>query len=402
MPSWKKIILSGSEASLNSLNVTGPITGSDVQINGWGSVSASLASIESGATTQTLQDVTDNGNTTTNALNVTRTGATDAISTFKNINGLSQLQIISSGSSGTFPGVASIRFESYADPAQDKFASLIYDGKVNKDFLYLINAGGANVGISGSNVDSRLVVGGASGSLYIGLDNTDPVITRDGSADALFFGTASYANVSATASFATQALSASYALTSSYVATASYTPTLEQVTYAGNTTASPIIITGSNGPNDSLQINSDGFIISGSLVGGSLNRKTHEVTYGAVNFTANSTTTIAQLPAPKVAGFTFDYIAYVSGNVLQAGRAGVVKGILRNTETGGPGITKGFQINETTTLDLEDQGLGTAGLQFTIIQDTNGTSNQLVAIANNNWPYFVNYTLTIYYNPNFS
>lgn len=192
---------SGSRARIElgntvPLHATGSIvnfTGTDTFINGWGSVSASLASINTSGTSQTLQQVTDNGNTTTNALNVTRTGATDAISTFKNINGLSQLRIISSGSSGTFPGVASIRFESYADPAQGKFGNLIYDGKVNQDFIYLINAGGAYAGVTGSTADSRLLIGGASGSLYIGLDNTDPVITRDGSADALFFGTASHA-----------------------------------------------------------------------------------------------------------------------------------------------------------------------------------------------------------------
>lgn len=192
---------SGSRARIElgntvPLHTTGSIvnfTGTDTFINGWGSVSASLASINTSGTSQTLQQVTDNGNTTTNALNVTRTGATDAISTFKNINGLSQLRIISSGSSGTFPGVASIRFESYADPAQGKNGNLIYDGKVNQDFIYLINAGGAYAGVTGSTADSRLLIGGASGSLYIGLDNTDPVITRDGSADALFFGTASYA-----------------------------------------------------------------------------------------------------------------------------------------------------------------------------------------------------------------
>jgi len=388
MPSWKKIILSGSEASLNSLNVTGPITGSDVQINGWGSVSASLASIESGATTQTLQDVTDNGNVTTNAITASAFVAGDpssATTSFVYNGSVATLSQISNQASTlvinqrqTSGGIldAAMNFRRQGGPATWTA------GLLGSDDSFTISRNltlGSYDRFKLTNTGAEII----SGSLYVENSITGSSFKGDGSA-------------------ITGIVSASYALTSSYVATASYTPTLEQVTYAGNTTASPIIITGSNGPNDSLQINSDGFIISGSLVGGSLNRKTHEVTYGAVNFTANSTTTIAQLPAPKVAGFTFDYIAYVSGNVLQAGRAGVVKGILRNTETGGAGITKGFQINETTTLDLIDQGLGTAGLQFTIIQDTNGTSNQLVAIANNNWPYFVNYTLTIYYNPNFS
>ena len=708
MPNWKKVVVSGSDATLNSLYVAGPITGSDVKINGWGSVSASLASIEAGAITQTLQDVTDNGNTTTNALNVTRTGATDAISTFKNINGLSQLQIISSGSSGTSPGVASIRFESYADPAQGKSASLIYDGKVNKDFLYLINAGGANVGISGSNVDSRLVVGGTSGSLYIGLDNTDPVITRDGSADALFFGTASYANVSATASFlpsdtnlnitsitasiavfqsasigylqtitgsakiigdayiilnndtpteryagiivqdsgSTQttasfefdgqtndwfyeysddggattdhgvvifgpeyntkgsptyltnnripksdgshhlndsnisdngsivsistplditgsitgsdikindwgSVSASLAsieagaitqtlqdvtdngntttndikitgsllrfaetgttsntylgwngltftdvdgqlggggqftydgsnnyqvgtdglsnlsintgnttrilisssnipadtkvgvgafldpndiqatlhvsgtflvgsgsfgyvsssdayiddwgsISASLASIEATVPTLQQVTDNGNTTGNAIIITGSQ--SNSLTLKTNGIAVSGS-VSGPYHGKTHEVIYDTLSVLPGATTTISQLTVPYVAGFTFDYVAFVStegGGAsapgLNVGRAGTVKGILR----GSGSFSKGFQIAETTTLDLEDQGKGTDGLQYNVVQDSTGNSNQLVAITNNDWSYTINYTLTLYNNPKYS
>ena len=57
-------------SSAVSLTVTGSITGSDVTIDAWGSISASLASIEAGVATQNLQDVTDNGNTTTNSIKV--------------------------------------------------------------------------------------------------------------------------------------------------------------------------------------------------------------------------------------------------------------------------------------------------------------------------------------------
>lgn len=168
-----------------------------------------------------------------------------------------------------------------------------------------------------------------------------------------------------------------------------------------NVDSNGIKITGSAA--NSFQIVASGGDIPFISVSGSVNTtpgKLVDVIYSAVYAPTNSTTTIAQLPAPKVAGFTFDYVAYASGGVLQAGRAGVVKGILRNTETGV--VTKAFQISETTTLDLEDDGFGTAGLQFTVVQDTNGTSNQLVAITNSNWNYTINYTLTIYYNPDFS
>jgi hypothetical protein len=180
------------------------------------------------------------------------------------------------------------------------------------------------------------------------------------------------------------------------------TPTLAQLTAQGSTTSTGVTFT-SSGVN-SLQIVNLGtgipFIsVSGSVSGPTPGRLI-DVVYSAISVTTNATTTIAELPAPKVAGFTFDYIAYVGSSVLQAGRAGVVKGILRNTEIGV--VTKAFQINETTTLDLTDQGYGTAGLQFSIVQDTNGTSNQLVAITDGVWNYTINYTLTTYYNPSFS
>ena len=46
MPNWKKLIVSGSDATLNSLNVITSITGSDVKIDDWGSISASLSTIQ--------------------------------------------------------------------------------------------------------------------------------------------------------------------------------------------------------------------------------------------------------------------------------------------------------------------------------------------------------------------
>ena len=72
MPNWKKVVVSGSDAILNSLYVTGPITGSDITIDDWGSISSSLASIEAGASSsnQNFQQVTDQGATTTNVISV--------------------------------------------------------------------------------------------------------------------------------------------------------------------------------------------------------------------------------------------------------------------------------------------------------------------------------------------
>jgi predicted acyltransferase (DUF342 family) len=53
-----------------SVQITGSLTAPDITINQWGSVSASLASINSNAQALTLQDVTDNGNITTNSISI--------------------------------------------------------------------------------------------------------------------------------------------------------------------------------------------------------------------------------------------------------------------------------------------------------------------------------------------
>ena len=53
-----------------SVNINGSITGSDIRINQWGSVSASLSAIQASANALTLDNVTDNGNTTTNSIKI--------------------------------------------------------------------------------------------------------------------------------------------------------------------------------------------------------------------------------------------------------------------------------------------------------------------------------------------
>lgn len=73
MPNWKKVIVSGSDAILNQITASSGLDTTDVTIDGWGSVSSSLASIESSGSSQTLQQVTDNGSTTTNSITVDST-----------------------------------------------------------------------------------------------------------------------------------------------------------------------------------------------------------------------------------------------------------------------------------------------------------------------------------------
>lgn len=452
MPSWKKVILSGSDAALNSLAVSTNITASSFTGSFTGSF-LGTASFAVSASHAVLADTASFLPATTN-LNINSISASTAVFTSASIGFLTTVSgsatiigdayvVVNSSQATRYAGLAV--YESGSNPPVT--ASWNFDSQTNDWFYGYSSSDGTDyaVAIFGpeyttkgsptyltSNVipkagdqhhiiDSNLSDNGSRVSSAVPFTVTGSITASAGFLGNLT-GTASYAsqalsssfattasfaqnfNPLATASYALQALSSSYALTASfantasYVATASYTPNLQQVTTKGNTTTNTIIVSSSLG-NSILTIDTGSILVS-NLIDGPVFGKTHHVIYDAISITANSTTTITQLPAPAVAGFTFDYIAYVSGGVLQAGRAGVVKGILRNTETGV--VTKAFQLNETTTLDLEDDGFGTAGLQFTIIQDTNGTSNQLVAITNNNWPYIINYTLTIYYNPNFS
>ena len=71
MPSWKKVILSGSDASLNSLNVTTNVTATSFTGSLLGTASYATQALSASyapGTSQTLQQVTDNGNSTTNAI----------------------------------------------------------------------------------------------------------------------------------------------------------------------------------------------------------------------------------------------------------------------------------------------------------------------------------------------
>lgn len=208
-----------------SVNINGSITGSDIQINQWGSVSGSLAAISSAATALTLQDITDNGNTTTN--NITVGSITSVVNgplgfpaLFKTTNGQNTVTIESSGSSGTNPGEAVLRF-------RDHTGALPIDGTITYggsggDIFVIENNSGTKLQLQGPLDDQQLWLynGGDTGSLIWGDDGTT-FITRTGTSDTRFFGTASYA---------TQALSASYI------------PTLQQVTDEGSTTTNNIKI----------------------------------------------------------------------------------------------------------------------------------------------------------------
>lgn len=92
---------SGSAFISGSIETPYSITGSDVQIDDWGSVSASLSAVASGATSITLQDVTDNGNTTTNTLVV---GGLTSSGNFEINKTVPAIIMTNSGSGGLFVG----------------------------------------------------------------------------------------------------------------------------------------------------------------------------------------------------------------------------------------------------------------------------------------------------------
>jgi len=219
-----------------SLNINGPITGSDVTIEQWGSVSASLATISSqSAVIPTLDQVTDQGNTTTN--NITVGSITSVVNgplgfpaLFKTGNGQTNFVIESSGSGGTNPGEVVLRFRDYSGIASID-GTITYGGG-GGDIFVIENHQGAKLQFQGPLDDQQLWLntGGGTGSILWG-DVGGVFIQKVGTSDTRFFGTASYAD---------RALSASFATTASYVATASYIPTLNQVTDQGSTTTNSI------------------------------------------------------------------------------------------------------------------------------------------------------------------
>ena len=68
VPDTNELDFKGNLIVSGNINLTGVVVGDDTIINDWGSVSASLASIQVGANNLTLQQVTDNGSSTTNSI----------------------------------------------------------------------------------------------------------------------------------------------------------------------------------------------------------------------------------------------------------------------------------------------------------------------------------------------
>ena len=68
VPDTNELDFKGDLIVSGNINLTGVVVGDDTIINDWGSVSASLAAIQVGANNLNLQQVTDNGSSTTNSI----------------------------------------------------------------------------------------------------------------------------------------------------------------------------------------------------------------------------------------------------------------------------------------------------------------------------------------------
>jgi hypothetical protein len=196
-----------------SVNINGSITGSDVRINQWGSVSASLATISSqAAAIPTLDQVTDQGDTTTNFIQVggisTFTTGGFITGVFKTTDGPNIVILESTGTGGTNPGSTTLQFRDTKGTQTN--GSIIYGGNAG-DYLRLNTSAGATFGITGSTTDSNYVFSNNSGTGSFSWDLNSTFIQKIGGGATQFLGNATTATTATSASFATTASFASTA-----------------------------------------------------------------------------------------------------------------------------------------------------------------------------------------------
>jgi hypothetical protein len=230
MPSWKKVILSGSDAALNSLDVTTNVTATSFTGSLLGTASFATQALSASyapGTGQTLQQVTDNGSTTTNSITVTgftsnKVGGDGITGTFRSTNGYNRLLLISTGSTGINEGQVNIILRDSSDPGGFNNDGTISYGGGNTATLSIKTVNDNEIKLQGTTTDHiHSFSDGGTGSLV--WNSVVPFIQRTGSGQTQFLGLATSA---------------------SYVATASYTPTLQQVTNVGNTTTNSIFLSG--------------------------------------------------------------------------------------------------------------------------------------------------------------
>jgi len=206
-----------------SVNINGAITGSDVRINQWGSVSASLATISSqAAAIPTLDQVTDQGDTTTNFIQVgsisTFTTGGFITGVFKTTDGPNIIVLESTGTGGTNPGSTTLQFRDTKGTQTN--GAITYGGNAG-DYLRLNTSAGATFGITGSATNSTYVfTGNNSGTGSFSWDLNSTFIQKIGGGATQFLGNATTATTATSASFATTASYVLNAVSASFASTA--------------------------------------------------------------------------------------------------------------------------------------------------------------------------------------
>ena len=351
MPNWRKVITSGSDASLNTLNVINGITGS---LQGSASYALTASFATSGGTpggaNTTIQfndTSTFSGsgnftfNKTTNTVNLTGsllvTGSTNTLGTVTVSGSVGINTTADAQSLLHIDGGASVnRVIMDANNNVPRIFSFRTDNSQRWAFRVDDNETGANAGANfqlrryadnGSFIDAPISLNRATGGITI----IHPISASAGITGSLF-GSSSFATTSShalnavSASFATQALSSSFASTASFALN------------SGGGAAFPF--TGS-------AIISGSLTVTGSAnVQGAIGISRALIERAEITISSSGTYTIYSAPTSSYRGIFADY-TLVSTNPAGNARAGTIMSVLSGSQV---------RYTETRTSDLGSTG----------------------------------------------
>lgn len=348
MPNWRKVITSGSDASLNTLNVINGITGS---LQGSASYALTASFATSGGTpggANTTIQFNDTGtfsgsgnftfNKTTNTVNLTGslsvTGSTNTLGAVTVISGSVGINTTADAQSLLhIDGGASVnRVIMDANNNVARIFSFRTDNTQRWAFRVDDNETGANAGANfqlrryadnGSFIDAPISLNRATGGITI----IHPISASAGITGSLF-GSSSFATTSShalnavSASFATQALSSSFASTASFALN------------SGGGAAFPF--TGS-------AIISGSLTVTGSAnVQGAIGISRALIERAEITISSSGTYTIYSAPTSSYRGIFADY-TLVSTNPAGNARAGNIISVLSGSQV---------RYTETRTSDV--------------------------------------------------
>ena len=351
MPNWRKVITSGSDASLNTLNVINGITGS---LQGSASYALTASFATSGGTpggANTTIQFNDTGtfsgsgnftfNKTTNTVNLTGsllvTGSTNTLGTVTVSGSVGINTTADAQSLLHIDGGASVnRVIMDANNNVARIFSFRTDNTQRWAFRVDDNETGANAGANfqlrryadnGSFIDAPISLNRATGGITI----IHPISASAGITGSLF-GSSSFATTSShalnavSASFATQALSSSFASTASFALN------------SGGGAAFPY--TGS-------AIISGSLTVTGSAnVQGAIGISRALIERAEITISSSGTYTIYSAPTSSYRGIFADY-TLVSTNPAGNARAGNIISVLSGSQV---------RYTETRTSDVGSTG----------------------------------------------